>query len=44
MKGKLSLSTYDDILAGGKSAGRALIPGDAERSLLISSLMHPLDD
>jgi uncharacterized membrane protein len=43
-KGKLSLSTYEDILAGGKSADRTLIPGNPQDSLLIRSLLYPLDD
>ncbi|MFT5905935.1 MAG: mono/diheme cytochrome c family protein [Cryomorphaceae bacterium] len=43
-KGKLSLNTYDEIIKGGKAAGETLIPGDHKKSLLISSLMLPLDD
>jgi mono/diheme cytochrome c family protein len=43
MKGKLSLNSYDEILKGGKAAGDTLIPGDTQKSLLISSLMHPID-
>jgi len=43
-KGKLSLNTYDALLKGGESAGETLIPGDHRKSLLISSLLHPIDD
>ncbi|MEZ7957683.1 MAG: hypothetical protein QMC23_03485 [Rubritalea sp.] len=43
-KGKLSLSSYDEIIKGGKAVGETLIPGDHKKSLLISSLLHPIDD
>ena len=43
-KGDLSLNTYEELLKGGKSAGETLIPGDHKKSLLISSLMHPIDE
>ena len=43
-KGKLSLDSFDDIIKGGKAAGETLIPGDHKKSLMISSLMLPLDD
>jgi mono/diheme cytochrome c family protein len=43
-KGELSLNSYEELLKGGKDAGKTLIPGDEKRSLLISSLMHPMED
>lgn len=42
-KGKLKLDTYEQILAGGQSQEKTLVPGDAGASLLISSLLHPLE-
>jgi len=41
-KGKLSLDSYEALLKGGKS-GDTLIPGDIRKSLLISSIMLPID-
>ena len=43
-KGKLSMNTYQEILKGGSSGDITLIPGDSKNSLLISTLLLPLDD
>lgn len=42
-KGGLALHRPEDLLAGGDS-GPALVPGDAQASLLIQRVMLPLDD
>lgn len=42
-KGKLTMNTIEEILKGGESDEKTLIPGDHKKSLLISSLMLPLD-
>lgn len=43
-KGKLRLDTYESIVKGGRSAGATLIAGHADTSLLITSLLLPMDD
>lgn len=43
-KGDLRMDTFADLIKGGQEAGKTLIPGDHKKSLLISSLMLPLDD
>lgn len=42
-KGKLRLDSPDWLLKGGED-GKAIKPGDAEKSLLIERLMLPMDD
>lgn len=43
-KGDLKMDSFEDLVKGGKAAGETLIPGDHMKSLLISSIVLPIDD
>jgi Leucine-rich repeat (LRR) protein len=38
------MDSFEDLIKGGKAAGETLIPGDHLKSLMISSLVLPLND
>ncbi len=43
-KGDLKMDSFEDLVRGGKDAGKTLIPGDHLNSLLITSIMLPIND
>lgn len=43
-KGDLSMDSFENLIKGGEEAGKTLIPGDHLKSLLVSSLILPIDD
>src|SRR5690349_4655066 len=44
LKGKLRLDTRDGILKGGESGKPAIVPGDADHSLLIEAILYKNED